>query len=177
MATVLPSVLITAVSPSIGVGVKVGMGVSVGNGVAVVVGVGVRVAVVVVVAEGALVNVGSLVGGVPIFSVSAGGVGKAVSVASPPGGGPPNAPVEGVPLVVGAVDRGGMGREMVAVIDSAVSMPIGLMSTVGVKVGVIWATGATACGSSGTPARKKPKAISKKAKLYPVKVRVRRSSR
>ena len=155
-----------------GVGVTVGVGVSVGVGLAVLVGVWEGVAVGVSVADGALVAVavGVMVAVGSGVTASIDGV---VSSVAPIGG----APKEPLP----ALEMVGRGVRL-SVERVSVRTAVASSISSGAVMAVAWATGVVETAVSGkdprgTPAKKKPKARSNKAKPYPVNMRARKSSR
>lgn len=167
-----PARFITAVCPTIGVGVTVGVGVRVGEGVAVavgeLVGVGVNVTGVGVKAEVAVavfVAAGVVSRLVVVVSLPVAGA-SVSSSASWPAGGPPNAPLAGVRATLGSGVTAGSAAPLAAVRSfsmPAVREPLAESARAeGVSVarsalsaGVVAV--ATNAGSKGTPARKKPK--------------------
>jgi hypothetical protein len=154
----LPPVVTVAVSPSIGVGVKVGEGVAVAVGVVVGVGDGVAVAVALAVGVAVRVAAGVRVGVVPGSLVATGVTGlvgapvpsnstSPVTTVVESGGGPPNAPVEGVELRVNS-----SGANVTVVVNSVDWLrppPSGVVATS--SASAVGSAGAST--PSGTPAR------------------------
>ncbi|HFQ92993.1 MAG TPA: hypothetical protein ENK32_03210 [Anaerolineae bacterium] len=144
----------TAVSPSIGVGVIVGVGVAVGDGVTVgvgveVTGVGVNSSSGVSVVMAGSVGLGTLVLSAAEVAVSS--VVSGVSSVCDPGGGPPNAPLDGVR--VPSTCLVGTCVLLTSEVTGAIVPAGGWLASVMV-VGV--AAAVCSAGPSGTPARKNP---------------------